>query len=115
MTARLSHIAELLGPRFSRQRRIANIVAFIVVAGVLLFLYLDSGNQSDRITQLERSDCKEARITGDKDAQEGCFATSDFMDRTRPVKGLCIRADRTGYPCPLAPAQTKRLQALLGN
>ena len=115
MTSMLARFADLFGPRFSRQRRIANIIAFVAVGAVLLWLYLDSGNQNNRITVLERSDCKEARIEGGQVSAAECSATVDFIDRTRAINSTCIQFRRVKYPCPLTAEQRKALLATMNG
>jgi hypothetical protein len=111
----LARFADLFGPRFSRPRRIANIIAFVVVGGVLLWLYFDSDSQSDRLTVLERSDCKEARVEGGQVSAEQCAATVDYIDRTRPVESGCIQLRRSNYPCPLTDTQREQLLAIING
>lgn len=103
-------ITELFGPRFSRQRRVINIVVFVIVGVILAWLWAANQGHDTRITMLERSDCKESRLTGNPAAAKSCHDTLDRADRERPIHGVCIAFRRVNYPCPLTGEQARKLK-----
>ena len=106
-------VVSKLGTRASKARRISNAVMLVLV-GAVFWLAVSSSSQNERITTLERSDCKESRVSGGEKARAACDRTLDHVDRTRPIKSLCIAPRRVGYHCPLSESQARKLREAIG-
>lgn len=95
--------------------RLVGNVAMLGLTGAVVWLVLGNVSIGDRVTRLETTDCKAARLTNDGEAAQRCIEQLDFNDRFRSVESACIQQNRTNYPCPLTDSQRKKLESLLNG